>query len=240
MRLSVVIPMYNESLIVADTIRTTDASMKALVGEGDYELIFVSDGSTDHCAEIARSMVADHPALRVLEYMPNRGKGCAVRTGMLAAKGDFVVFTDCDLAYGTELVVDFLKRYEQGGCDVILGSRALGGYDGYPFLRKLMSKTYLKVISVAAGFKHSDSQAGIKGFSQAASKAVFSECEENGFAFDLEALMEAERQGFKVAEMPAVIVNHRESKVNPIKDALRMLKQVSKIKKRQKAKRKAK
>ena len=238
MRLSVVIPMYNESLIVADTIRTLDGAMESAIGSGNYELIFVSDGSKDNCAAIARSMTDAHPALRVLEYMPNQGKGCAVRTGMLAAEGDFVLFTDCDLAYGTDLVVDFLNRFEQGGCDVILGSRALGGYDGYPFLRKLMSKTYLKVISIAAGFKHSDSQAGIKGFSQTAAKSVFGECVENGFAFDLEALMEAELQGYKIAEMPAVIVNHRESKINPVKDTIRMLKQVSQIKKRQKAKRK--
>lgn len=238
MKLSVVIPMYNESSIVADTVRTLDAAMAEKLPADAYELIFVSDGSADDCAEIARSMTADHPSLRVMEYQPNRGKGCAVRTGVLAAKGEFVLFTDCDLAYGTDLILDFLARYEQGGCDVIIGSRPMGGYDGYPFLRKLMSKTYLKVISVAAGFKLSDSQAGIKGFSQKAAKAIFGECEENGFAFDLEALMEAERQGFAVAELPAVIVNHRESKVNPIRDAVRMLKQVRKIKKRQKAKRK--
>ncbi|MBO5778717.1 MAG: glycosyltransferase [Clostridia bacterium] len=238
MIISVVIPMYNESAIVADAIRTLDGAMGAKLPSGEYELIFVSDGSVDDCAAIARSMTAEHPNLRVLEYMPNRGKGCAVRTGMLAAEGDFVLFTDCDLAYGTDLIFDFLHRFEEGGCDVIIGSRAKGGYDGYPFLRKFMSKAYLKVVSVAAGFKHSDSQAGIKGFSGKAAKAIFGECEENGFAFDLEALMEAERQGFAVAELPAVVVNHRESKIRPIHDALKMLKQVSKIKKRQKAKRK--
>ena len=236
MKVSLCIPAYNEESIIKDTARTLDAYMRA--NFDDYEILFSNDGSTDNTAGAVEELGL--PNVRVVGYEKNRGKGCAVRTGMLAAKGDFVVFTDCDLAYGTELVVDFLKRYEQGGCQVILGSRTLGGYDGYPFLRKLMSKTYLKVISVAAGFKHSDSQAGIKGFSQAASKSVFGECEENGFAFDLEALMEAERQGYTVAELPAVIVNHRESKINPIKDALRMLKQVSKIKKRQKAKRKAK
>lgn len=238
MKLSVIIPMYNESAIVADAIRALDGAMAERLSAGDYELIFVSDGSTDGCADIARSLIAEHPALRVLEYMPNQGKGCAVRTGFLAAEGEFVLFTDCDLAYGTDIIFDFLARYEEGGCDVIIGSRPLGGYDGYPFLRKLMSKTYLKVVSVAAGFRHSDSQAGIKGFSQAAAKAVFSQCEENGFAFDLEALMEAERQGYKIAELPAVIVNHRESKVRPIHDAMNMLKQVRKIKKRQKAKKK--
>lgn len=238
MTLSVVIPMYNEASIVADTIRTLDGAMRAALSPEEYELIFVSDGSTDNCVSIAREMAGEHPALRVIEYMPNRGKGCAVRTGMLAAKGDFVLFTDCDLAYGTDLIFDFLDRYQQGGCDVLIGSRAKGGYDGYPFLRKLMSKTYLKVISIAAGFRHSDAQAGIKGFSHRAAQDIFGQCEENGFAFDLEALMEADRQGFAVAELPAVIVNHRESKVNPIRDALRMLRQVSRIKKRQKAKRK--
>ena len=238
MKLSVVIPMYNESSIVEDAIRTLDAAMAEKLPADEYELIFVSDGSVDNCAALAQGMIAAHPSLRVLEYKPNRGKGCAVRTGMLAARGDFVLFTDCDLAYGTDLIYTFLERYQAGGCDVIIGSRPMGGYDGYPFLRKLMSKTYLKVISVAAGFRLSDSQAGIKGFSQAAAKAIFGECEENGFAFDLEALMEVERQGFAVAELPAVIVNHRESKVNPIKDAVKMLKQVRKIKQRQKAKRK--
>lgn len=238
MILSVVIPMYNESAIVADAIRTLDEAMKAKLSQTDYELIFVSDGSTDDCAAIARSMTAEHPNLKVLEYMPNQGKGCAVRTGMLAAKGDFVLFTDCDLAYGTDLLFNFLRRFRDGGCDVIIGSRAKGGYDGYPFLRKLMSKTYLKVVSIAAGFRHSDSQAGIKGFSQEAAKAIFGECCENSFAFDLEALMEADRQGFVIAELPAVVVNHRESKIRPIHDAVNMLKQVSKIKKRQKAKRK--
>ena len=238
MKLSVVIPMYNESSIVEDAIRTLDAAMAQALPAGEYELLFVSDGSTDGCADLARALSSEYPSLRVLEYMPNQGKGCAVRTGMLAATGEFVLFTDCDLAYGTDLILTFLQRYEQGGCDVIIGSRPMGGYDGYPFLRKLMSKTYLKVISISAGFRLSDSQAGIKGFSQKASKAIFGECEENGFAFDLEALMEAERQGFAVAELPAVIVNHRESKVSPIRDAVRMLKQVRKIKKRQKAKRK--
>ncbi len=236
MKLSVVIPMYNEASIVEEAITTLDAAMAAKLPAGAYELIFVSDGSVDGCTDLARAKMADHPALRVLEYTPNRGKGCAVRTGILAGKGDFVLFTDCDLAYGTDLILDFLARFEQGGCDVIIGSRPLGGYDGYPFLRKFMSKAYLKVVCIAAGFRHSDSQAGIKGFSQRAAQAIFSQCVEDSFAFDLEALMEADRQGFAVAELPAVIVNHRESKIRPIHDAVKMLKQVRKIKKRQKAK----
>lgn len=239
MNISVVIPMYNEEAIVQDAVRTLDAAMAKYFDEGEYELIFVSDGSTDHCAAKAEALYNEVPALRVLQYTPNRGKGCAVRTGMLAAKGDFVLFTDCDLAYGTEMIHTFYQRFTECGADVLIGSRALGGYDGYPFLRKFMSKAYLKMVSVMAGFKHSDSQTGIKGFSGEAAKAIFSECEEDGWAFDLEALMAADRKKLTVEEVPVKIINHRESKIRPIHDACVMMKRVMAIKKREKVKRKA-
>lgn len=240
MKISVVIPMYNEASIVQDAVRTLDRAMASYFNEGEYELIFVSDGSTDDCAAKAEALCGDIPALRVLQYTPNRGKGCAVRTGMLASKGDFVLFTDCDLAYGTEMIYTFYQRFLESGADVVIGSRAIGdGYDGYPFLRKLMSKGYLKLVSLLAGFKHSDSQTGIKGFSGQAAKLVFSECEEDGFAFDLEALMEADRQNLSVEEVAVKVINHRESKIRPIHDTVTMMRQVFVIRKREKQKRKA-
>lgn len=238
MKLSVVIPMYNEEAIVQDAVRAMNETMAKYFESDEYELIFVSDGSTDGCAAKAEALCGEISALRVLQYTPNRGKGCAVRTGMLAAKGDFVLFTDCDLAYGTEMVYTFYQQFVESGADVIIGSRALGGgYDGYPFLRKVMSKTYLKLVSFLAGFKHSDSQTGIKGFSNGAAQAVFSECEEDGFVFDLEALMIADRKKLTVKEVPVVIINHRESKVRLIHDSINMMKRVFAIRKREKKKR---
>lgn len=240
MKISVVIPMYNEEAIVQDAVRSLHETMAKYFEAGEYELIFVSDGSTDHCAEKAEALSDEIPALRVLQYTPNRGKGCAVRTGMLAANGDFVLFTDCDLAYGTEMIYTFYQKFIESGADVVIGSRALGnGYDGYPFMRRIMSKGYLKMVSLLAGFKHSDSQTGIKGFSGEAAQAIFSQCEEDGFAFDLEALMSADRMKLTVLEVPVKIINHRESKVRPIHDACVMMKQVLVIRKREKKKRKS-
>ncbi len=239
MKISVVIPMYNEASIVQDTVRQLSEAMQRHMTCGEYEMIFVSDGSTDDCAAKAEAMQTACPALRVLQYAPNRGKGCAVRTGMLAAKGDFVLFTDCDLAYGTDMIFTFYQRFIESGSDVVIGSRTIGnGYDGYPLLRKLMSKAYVKLISIAAGFSHSDSQTGIKGFSREAAQAVFSQCEENGFAFDLEALMEADRQRLSVEEVPVRVINHRKSKIRPVHDSLVMLRQVFIIRKRERKKRK--
>lgn len=239
MKISVVIPMYNEETIVQDAVRALNETMAKYFQAGEYELIFVSDGSSDDCAAKAEALCGEIGALRVLQYKPNRGKGCAVRTGMLAAKGDFVLFTDCDLAYGTEMIYTFYQRFIESGADLVIGSRALGGYDGYPFMRKMMSKAYLKLVSLLAGFKHSDSQTGIKGFSNGAAQAVFSQCEEDGFAFDLEALMEADRQKLTVEEVPVTIINHRESKIRPIHDSVNMMRRVFAIRKREKNKRKA-
>lgn len=240
MKISVVIPMYNEESIVEDAVRTLDAQLCADFGVGEYEILFVSDGSQDSCQAKAQAMMADHPALRVLGYENNRGKGHAVRTGMLAAEGDFVLFTDCDLAYGTEIIAKFQKAFAQGDKDIYIGSRTIdkSGYEGYTFKRKVMSKVYIKYLNLVAGFRHSDSQCGIKGFSQKAAKTVFAACECDRWAFDLEALLLAEDMGFTVGELPVKIINHRESKINPIHDAMQMTKEVRAIKKRLKERRK--
>lgn len=241
MKLSVIIPMYNEESIVENAIAALDGQLEQDFGRGNYEMIFVSDGSADTCAAKAEAMTSGHPALKVLSYQPNRGKGYAVRTGMLAAQGDFVLFTDCDLAYGTAILADFQKEFEKGEADILIGSRTLdkSGYEGYTWKRRVMSKAYIRYLNLVAGFNHSDSQCGIKGFSHAAAKDIFSECSCERWAFDLEALLIAERKGYRVGELPVKIINHRASKIRPIHDAIQMTKEVRKIKKRQKAARKA-
>lgn len=238
MKLSVIIPMYNEEKIVEDAIRALDTQLSADFGEGEYEMIFVSDGSRDACQAKAEAMVVSYPALSVLGYEPNRGKGYAVRTGMLAAKGDFVLFTDCDLAYGTEVIAKFQKAFAEGDKDIYIGSRTLdkSGYEGYTLKRKIMSKIYIRYLNIVAGFDHSDSQCGIKGFSHKAAQAIFTECECDRWAFDLEALLLAKDMGFTVGEIAVKIINHRESKISPIHDAIEMTKEVRRIKKRRKAK----
>ena len=175
----------------------------------------------------------EDPRVRLISYTPNMGKGCAVRTGMLASTGDIVIFTDCDNAYGTDVIGKMAKQFEESDADVILGSRNISadGYEGYTFIRKLASKTYLKVLSIAAGFKYSDSQCGFKGYRGEAARRIFRNCEVNRFAFDLEATMIAQRLGYKIAEMGVKVINHRESKVNVLRDTPKMLADVRRMKK---------
>ena len=121
-----------------------------------------------------------------------------------------------------------------GAPDVLVGSRNLSkdGYEGYTFVRKLASKTYIKLLCAMGGLRVSDSQCGCKAFSGAAARAIFSRAEVNGFAFDFEALLLAARLGLSVGELPVKVINHRDSKINLMADAFRMMREVRRIKKR--------
>lgn len=149
--------------------------------------------------------------------------------------GDAVVYTDCDLAYGCDAVYGIYSELVKTGSDLVIGSRNLraDGYEGYTALRRLMSKTYIKLISLVAGFKYSDSQCGLKCLRGNAAKDIFGRCTVNGFAFDLEVLILAGKLGKTVSEFPVRVINHHESesKVNPVKDTLKMIRDVSRIKK---------
>ena len=196
--LSLIIPMYNEEKILPDTLKTLSDYMQR--NFDDYEILFSDDGSTDRSKEIVEH--CGLPRVRVISYEKNRGKGCAVRQGMLAAKGDVRLFTDCDLAYGTDVIRALYDKFTSSNYDVILGSRNLGedGYAGYTALRRLASKTYIKVLCLLGGFKLSDSQCGFKAFSAKAAEKVFAECETDGFAFDFEAIMTAVRMASQSAK----------------------------------------
>ena len=116
----------------------------------------------------------------------------------------------------------------------MIGSRNLqkDGYEGYTLIRKIASKIYIKVLCLAGGFRLSDSQCGCKAFTKRAAESVFPRCEINGFAFDFEAILWAQKYGFRFCEIPVRVINHGESKVHVIKDTLRMLKDLRKMKKR--------
>ena len=230
MKMTVCIPMYNESAIIADTATTLSAYMSSTFE--DYEILFSDDGSRDGSAEIVKSL--NLPNVRVLENPVNQGKGAAVRAAMLEATGDYVLFTDADLAYGTDVIKGiadaFLKNPER---DVIIGSRNVdkSGYESYTFLRTLASKIYIKLLCLIGGFRMSDSQCGCKAFTGSAAKEIFSRCMLNGFSFDFEVLLWAETLGMMVFEYPVKIIHHRESKIRLVRDSLRMVKDVVGIKK---------
>ncbi len=233
MTISVIIPMYNEKRNAENTAIALEKTLSEAFGE-DYEVIFSNDGSADGCDQIIAEYAKSHPRVKLVGDTVNHGKGYAVRRGMLASSGDFVLFTDCDLAYGTDVIVDFYKKFAGSRPDLLVGSRRLdkSGYEGYTLKRKLMSEIYIKTINLFSGYRGTDSQCGIKGFSGEAAKKIFSFCETDRFAFDLEALLIAKKFGYKVTEHPVKILVHGESSVRPVHDALEMLSQIRKIKKR--------
>ena len=231
MKFSLCIPMYNELSIIKETAQTLSDYMSA--NFEDYEIIFANDGSKDGCDKAVEEM--NLPAVRVVGYEQNRGKGYAVRVAMLAAEGDVVMFTDADLAYGTDVIKRVYNTFiENPDADMVIGSRNLSadGYEGYTAIRKLASKTYIKVLSIVGGFKLSDSQCGCKAFTGAAAKKIFSLCEVDRFAFDFECILWAVKFGMKIVEMPVKIINHRESKVSVLRDSFKMVRDILKMKKR--------
>ena len=231
MKISVCIPMYNENRVIAESAKTLFEYMAA--NFDDYEIVFCSDGSTDGCDKTVEAL--NLPNVRVIAYEKNQGKGCAVRTAMLAATGDVRMFTDADLAYGTGVIKQVADAFANNpDAEMVIGSRNLdkSGYEGYTFLRKIMSKVYIKVLCIAGGFKLSDSQCGCKAFRADATEKIFSRCEVNGFAFDFEAILWAVKMKMKIVEIPARVINHGESKVRIIRDTIKMLKDLAKMKKR--------
>ncbi len=231
MEISVCIPMYNESKRIADTARELSEYM--VKNFKDYEILFSDDGSTDGCADMVKAL--NLPGVRVLRYEKNRGKGCAVRAAFLEAKGDFIMFTDADLAYGTAVILRaYEKHMSEPRAGMIIGSRNIDrdGYAGYTFLRRIASKAYIWLLGIVGGFKLTDSQCGCKGFTYGAVQQIFPRCEVDGFAFDFEAILWAEKLGITIVEMPVKVINHGASKVHVLSDALKMLGDLRRMKKR--------
>lgn len=197
------------------------AAMEAL-GE-DYEVVVADDGSTDGTGALVEGM----PNARTVGYGTNAGKGRAVRTGVLAAKGDVVVCTDADLAYGTDVFGAMLGALRDTGADLVIGSRRLsgGGYGAYPPLRRLASACFRTLVRLASGLPY-DTQCGIKCYRAQSAKDIFSDCRLDGFSFDFEVLMRARGMDMSVEEFPVRVVNFRESKVRVVRDSLRMFRDV--------------
>ena len=231
MKISVCIPMYNESSVIEATARTLSAYMEAHFA--DYEILFCDDGSKDGSADIVRALGLKN--VIVTGYPQNQGKGCAVRTAMLEATGDYVMFTDADLAYGTDVILQVAKEFEaHPKADLVIGSRNLkkDGYEGYTFIRRLASKAYLQVLCIVGGFRLSDSQCGCKAYSRRAVSSIFPRCEVDGFAFDFESILWATKLGLKIHEVPVKVINHGASKVHVVRDTFRMLRDLRRMRRR--------
>lgn len=229
--------MYNEISTVCSTgdALTDELEMFCSVSGDEYEIIFSDDGSNDGSSESIPSYKdLRFGTVRSVRSELNLGKGAAVRRAVLLSEGDAVVYTDCDLAYGTAVIHEAVELLRSGDADAVVGSRAIhpDGYSGYTPIRRLASKTYMYVLSTFAGFRLSDSQCGFKAFRGDLAREIFKEAETNGWAFDFEIILLALRRGARIRELPVKVINHRESRVRVIRDSLGMIREIRKIKKR--------
>ena len=236
---SVVIPVYNEIAGVSGCLDEITSRFDRDLPEGcGYEIVISDDGSTDGTGEaVDRWMDSHHPERGKVvchHETVNSGKGKAVRLGFMDASGDYIMFTDCDLAYGCDTILAMFGRMAESGYDILIGSRAIAkdGYEGYGFLRRTASKAYMKLIKAVSGFSHSDSQCGLKLFRAECGKKIFSMCTVDRWAFDFEVLMIADRMKLAVGEYPVKVLNHGESKIRLVSDSVKMLNDLRKIKKR--------
>jgi dolichyl-phosphate beta-glucosyltransferase len=199
----------------------------------DFELIVVDDGSRDRTIEVATAAAEGDPRVRVLAQPRNRGKGAAVRAGMLAASGDRVLFSDADLATPIEELAKLEARLDRGA-DIAIASRALPESDvrtrQHPG-REMMGRTFNVIVRalVLGGIK--DTQCGFKLFTRAAAQDVFGRATLDGFAFDVEVLLLA-RGRWRIDEVPVVWHHVEESKVSPGTDAARMFVDVVRLRMR--------
>ena len=222
-RLSVVIPAYNEETRIE---RTLQRIVEYLNARGEtYEILVVSDGSTDATETIVQRFAQAYPQVQLLVYQPNRGKGHAVRYGILRARGEHVLFSDADLATPIE-ELEKLEPYLDRGYPVAIGSRPLRESQlviRQPFYREMAGRVFNKVVQLLAVRGIHDTQCGFKLFTREAAHEIFSRCRLNGFSFDFEALFYAQRLGYPIAEVPIRWMHQEGSKVRLLRDGLRML-----------------
>lgn len=232
---SVVIPAYNEERRLSDTLE----QVLAYLQKQDYlwEVIVVDDGSEDRTAEIAEGFAAQHPTVRVIRN-PHRGKGYTVRTGMLASQGEYILFSDADLATPIE-EWEKLLVYLERGYDVAIGSReGIGAVRyGEPWYRHLIGRAFNLLVRLVAVGGFQDTQCGFKAFRHQAAKDLFSSLRLYGedapeikggavTAFDVELLFLALKKGYKVKEVPVIWRYGKHSKVSPLRDSIHMFRDV--------------
>jgi dolichyl-phosphate beta-glucosyltransferase len=223
---SVVIPAYNEEWRILPTIGAIATHMSAR-GE-TWELIVADDGSTDATTSLVRDL--KFVSLRLLVADRNEGKGSAVRRGVLAARGDLVLFADADQSTPIEQF-DRLAQLVAEGFDVVTGSRAARGaaVSGKSMVRRVLSRGLRAVVSRGFGITVSDTQCGFKLFTRDAARALFSAQLVDGFSFDLEVLYLAHHMGYRVAEVPVEWIDAPGSTVSAAKVTAQFLRDLVRI-----------
>jgi len=211
---SVVIPCYNERHRLPPTLAAVQAYLPA--DERVAEIVLVDDGCTDGTFTWVAQQMKTDPRIRVVEYGENRGKGYAIRQGMLAAQGEAILFMDAD---GSTPIGESEKMWplvESGNADIVLGSRHQLGSEievDQSTLRRWAGRLYARLTWCLLLYGVKDTQCGFKVYSREASQSVFSEMNTWSAIYDLDALVIATRKGYRIAEVPVVWKHDADSRL---------------------------
>jgi len=223
MKLSVIIPAFNEEARLPDTLHIAHKWLTLQAGES-FEILVVDDGSSDTTCDRARKLMPDMPQLKLLQQPTNRGKGAAVRRGMLEAKGDIRLFMDADHSTHINEMEKVWPAIE-AGADVVVASRQHPDSDidqRQSWLREHMGQGFNLLMRGMVGLDMQDTQCGFKAFTADAAQAIFSRQKLEGFSFDVELLFLAHKLGFKTVEIPVRWVNETNSRVRMLLDPMKM------------------
>ncbi len=230
--LSIVVPAYNEEQRIPPTLAKLQAFLDTQPFR--YEIVVVDDGSKDNTIGVVTAAMATIPNLRLVKQVPNRGKGAAVRRGMLEARGQIRVMCDADGSMPPSELPKLLAPIVTCKAEIAIGSRYAEGAKTdvkQPFYRVLWSRLCNRVIqkSLVPGVR--DTQCGFKAFTAEAARDLFRYGRIDGWAFDLEILALARRRGFEIAEVGVEWKDDGRSRVNPLKDMWKVISEAITIRK---------
>lgn len=234
MELSIVIPTLNEEHKIDKDILEISRFLKDSNLSG--EVIVVDDGSTDTTAAVARSVtVPDGIGLNVIRYEQNRGKGYAIRTGMNASKGEFAMFCDSGLCIPMSYALKGLELIKKGTCDIAHASRRHPDTlirRSTSLHRKLVSMAFRTFVPPIMGIQSrlSDTQCGFKIYRGAVARELYSECTSDGFMFDIEIILRAERRGHRIDEFGIEWTSDPDTRIRLGNDAGRIIRELKAIK----------
>jgi glycosyltransferase involved in cell wall biosynthesis len=224
--LSIIIPAYNEEHRLPPTLERVARFLTTQPLR--TEIIVVDDGSKDDTCGVVERAMSQYPNLRLVRQSPNRGKGAAVRMGMLAARGQIRVMCDADCSMPPEQMPRLLAPIIACETEIAIGSRYVEGARTdvkQPLYRVLWSRLANKVIqrSLVPGVR--DTQCGFKAFTAEAARDLFRRARIDGWAFDLEILALARRRGYGIKEIGVEWVDDRRSRINPLKDMWKVIRE---------------
>jgi dolichyl-phosphate beta-glucosyltransferase len=225
--LSLVVPVYNESerlSILFDVLETEAEREARAAGLELTEVVVVDDGSTDDTAALVKTRAAGDARVRLISFEQNRGKGAAVRAGVLSVKSDLALVSDVDGSTPMSELGSLVAAVREGN-DLAIGSRDLPGSNvivHQPAHRELMGKTFNILFRVLTGLRIHDTQCGFKLFRLPRTRILFELQRIDGFAFDAELCINASRLGLQLAEVPVAWIDNRDTKVRLLGSSLRM------------------